>query len=126
MVALASDGSEKGRYMLNDQVLQSYSLDEGAVNVFIVSAAENGDGSIVVCDANGKVKHTVNMNFYAVRADYFDGRIAVLGNQRASVYDVSGKELWKGVPERANDIVLMDKNTVVIVSDTKCVYNSIK
>lgn len=125
VASLNDDGKEIGRYTFDDRVLQCYSMEDGDENVFVLSAAENGDGTVVVCDEEGEVEHTFDLGFYAVSLDYKGGRIAVLGNQRCGVYDTDGDELFSATPERASDISLLDKNTIVIVSDTKCVYNSI-
>ncbi len=126
MVSLSNKGKEKGRFLLNDRVLQCYSLDHGSANVFIVAAAENGDGTVVVCDEKGREKDAVALDFYAVGLDYVSGRIAVLGNQKCSVFNKSGKELWTDTPERATDVSFMGKDAVVVVSDTACVYNKIR
>lgn len=126
MVALNSKGDELGRYQLDNQVIQCYSLDDGEENVFVVSAAQNGDGTIVICDEKGVVKDTVQLEYYATRLDYCDSRIAILGNQKSCVYSSSGKLLWEDTPERATDIAFMGKNAVVVVSETKCVYNGIR
>lgn len=126
MVSLNSKGKEKGRFSLDDRVLQCYSMDHGSANVFVVSAAENGDGTVLICDEKGKVKDEVSLDFYAVRLDYVSGRVAILGNQKCSVFSKSGKELWTGTPERATDVSFMGKDAVVVVSDTACVYNNIK
>ena len=125
MVSLNSKGKELGRYELDNQVLQCYSLEDGDDNVFVVSAAENGDASVVVCNEKGKVKETVELDYYVTALDYHNGRIAVLGNQKAGVYNRSGKCLWEDHPERAMDIAFMGRNAVVVVSETKCVYNGI-
>lgn len=126
MVSLNSKGEELGRYQLDNQVIQCYSLDDGDDNVFVVSAAQNGDGTIVVCDEKGAVKDTVQLDYYATCMDYYGGRIAILGNQKSSVYNRSGKLLWEDTPERATGIAFMGKNAVVVVSETKCVYNGIR
>lgn len=126
MVSLSNKGKEKGRFLLNDRVLQSYSMDHGSANVFIVAAAENGDGTVLICDENGKEKNTISLEFYAIGLDYVKGRVAVLGNQKCSVFNKSGKELWTDTPERATDVSFMGKDAVVVVSDTACVYNGIK
>ncbi len=125
MVSLNSKGAELGRYQLDNQALQCYSLEDGDDNVFVVSAAENGDGTIVICNEKGVVKDTVELDYYAVALDYYNGRIAVLGNQKSGVYNRSGKLLWEEQPERATDIAFMGRNAVVVVSETKCVYNGI-
>ncbi|MBQ6824925.1 MAG: hypothetical protein IJP27_09750 [Clostridia bacterium] len=125
MVSLNEKGKEVGRYQLDNQVIQCYSLDDGKDNIFVVSAAENGDGRVVVCNEKGEVEDTVELDYYAVHLDYLDGRVAVLGNQKSGVYTRSGKLLWEASPERATDISFMGKNTVVVVSETKCVYNGI-
>ncbi|MBQ8892982.1 MAG: hypothetical protein IJ043_01055 [Clostridia bacterium] len=125
MVSLNSKGEEIGRYQLDNQVIQCYSLEDEDYNVFVVSAAENGDGNVVICDEKGAVKETIQLDYYATRLDYCDGRIAVLGNQKSAVYSSGGKLLWEDAPERANDIAFMGKNAVVVVSETKCVYNGI-
>ncbi len=126
MVSLTNSGKESGRFLLEDRTLQCYSLEDGDDNVFVVSATENGDGTIIICNEKGAEKDNVQMDFYAVTLDYYDGRIAVLGNQRCSVFNRSGKELWSATPERASDIAFMGRGAVVVVSETKCVYNSIR
>lgn len=125
MVSLNNKGNEIGRYELDNQVLQCYSMEDGDDNVFVVSAAENGHGTVVICNEKGTVKDTVALDHYAVRLDYYNGRIAILGNQKSSVHNRSGKLLWEDTPERATDIAFMGKNAVVVVSETKCVYNGI-
>ncbi|MBQ7034412.1 MAG: hypothetical protein IJN34_01600, partial [Clostridia bacterium] len=125
MVSLNKKGNEQGRFLLDNRALQCYSLEDGVSNIFVVSAADNGAGTIVICNEKGKEKDTINLDFYAVKLDYRDGRIAVLGNQKCGVYNRSGKELWSDQPERAEDIALMNRTTVVVVSETKCVYNKV-
>lgn len=125
MVSLNKKGKEQGRFLLDNRALQCYSLEDGVSNIFVVSAADNGAGTIVICNEKGKEKDTINLDFYAVKLDYRDGRIAVLGNQKCGVYNRSGKELWSDQPERAEDIALMNRTTVVVVSETKCVYNKV-
>ncbi len=125
MVSLSEKGTEYQRYQFDNQVLQCYSLRDSSVNVFVISAAENGDATVVVCDEKGKVKNTVPLSFYVTSVDYKDGRLIVLGNQRCQVFNGSGKVLLDFVPERASAVYLMGKSTVVVVSDTKCVYNEI-
>ncbi len=125
MVSLNKKGEEIGRYQFENQVLQCYTMDDGSNNVFVVSAAENGDGTVVICNEKGKVQDTVMLNYYAEHLDYYKGRIAVLGNQKSGVYNRSGKLLWEDAPERPTDIAFMGKNAVVVVSETKCVYNGI-
>ena len=124
MVSLNSKGKEQGRFLLDDRVLQSYFIDHDSVNVFAVSAAENGDATVIVCNEKGKVKDEIALDFYITQLDYSGGRIAALGNQKCGVFNKSGKELWSDTPERASDISFMGKDTVVVVSDMKCVYNS--
>lgn len=126
MVSLTNKGKEAGRFLLEDRTLQCYSLEDGDDNIFIVSATENGDGTIIICNEKGAEKHDIQMDFYAVTLDYYDGRIAVLGNQKSSVFNRSGKELWTATPERASDIAFMGRGAVVIVGDTKCTYNTIR
>jgi hypothetical protein len=126
MVSLNGKGKENGRFLLEDRTLQCYSLEDGDNNVFIVSATENGDGMIILCNEKGTQKEEIQMDFYAVTLDYHDGRIAVLGNQKCSVYSRSGRKLWSASPERASDIAFMGRGAVVVVSDMKCVYNSIR
>ena len=126
MVSLNNKGKETGRFLFDDRTMQCYSLADGSDNVFVVSATENGDGTIIICNEKGVEKEEIQMDFYAVTLDYYDGRIAVLGNQKCSVFNRSGKELWTATPERASDIAFMGRNAVVVVSDTKCVYNSIR
>ncbi len=125
MVSLDEDGEEQGRFDLQNQSLQCYSMRDGASNVFVVSAAETGDGTVIICDENCAEKYRVELDFYAGKVDYVEGNIAVLGTQACGVYNRDGDELWRTVPERAVDIMLMGKNTVVVVSDMKCVYNKI-
>lgn len=123
MAALNTGGEEIGRYLLDNQVLQCYSLDDSSKNIFVTAAAENGDGTIVVCNEKGEVQDTVTLDYYAVRVDYCDMNIAVLGNQQCGVYKQSGSQLWESQPERAINIAFMGKNAVVIISETGCVYN---
>ncbi len=125
MVSLSSKGKELGRYQLENKALQCYSLEDGDDNVFVVSAAENGDGTVVVCNEKGVVKDKVELDYYAITFDYHNGRIAILGNQKCGVYNKSGKLLWEDHPERATGIAFMGRNAVVVVSETKCVYNGI-
>ena len=125
MVSLNSKGKEVGRYSLDNQVIQCFSIDHPDDNVFVVSASENGDGTVIFCNEKGKVKDSVPLDFYAVAVDYREGRVAVLGNRRSEVYNRSGKLLWKDTPERVKDIALMGRNTVVVLSESKCVYNGI-
>ena len=125
MVSLSKKGAEQGRYELDNQVLQCYSLKDEALNVFAVSAAENGNATLVICDQKAAVKETVALDHYAVQLDYCDGRIAVLGNRKSGVYNTNGKLLWEDTPERATDISFMGKDAVVVISETKCVYNTI-
>ncbi len=125
MISLNNKGKELGRYELDNQALQCYSLEDGDDNVFVVSAAENGDGTVVICTEKGKVKESVALDYYATALDYYNGRVAVLGNQKAEVYNRSGKLIWEDQPERATDIALMGRSAVVVVSETKCVYNGI-
>jgi len=125
MVSLNNKGKEIGRYELDNQVIQCYSLEDGDDNVFVVSAAENGNGTVVICNEKGKVKESIALEYYATALDYKSGRLAVLGNQMAGVYNRSGKLLWETQPERADDIALMGRSAVVVVSETKCTYNSI-
>lgn len=125
MVSLSNKGKELGRYQLDSQALQCYSLADDNENIFVVSAAENGHGTVVICNEKGKVEKTITLDHYVIALDYYNGRIAVLGNQMAGVYNRSGKLLWEGQPERATDIALMGRNAVVVVSETKCVYNGL-
>ncbi len=126
MVSLNNKGKEAGRFLLEDRALQCYSLEDGSYNVFIVSATENGDGTILLCNEKGVEKDEIQMDFYAVTLDYYDGRIAVLGNQKSSVFNRSGRELWSAIPERASDIAFMGRGAVVVMGESKCVYNSIR
>ena len=57
--------------------------------------------------------------------DYCEGRVAVLGNQKCAAYSLAGKLLWEQAPESATGISFMGKSAVVVVSETKCVYNGI-
>ncbi|MBQ3085233.1 MAG: hypothetical protein IJC46_07290 [Clostridia bacterium] len=125
MVSLDDDGKEQGRFDMQNQSLQCYSMKDSICNVFVLSAAENGDGTVYVCDENGAEMYQISLDFYAVKIDYVQGNVAVLGNQASRVFDSEGKALWSDVPERAVDIMLMGKSTVVVVSDMKCVYNKI-
>ncbi|PWM41788.1 MAG: hypothetical protein DBX52_01450 [Clostridiales bacterium] len=125
MVSITSKGAECGRYEFDNQVLQCYSLEDGSMNLFAVSASENGDATIVACDEKGAVKHTVSLDYYGVDMDYCEGRVAVLGNQKCAAYSLVGKLLWEQAPESATGISFMGKSAVVVVSETKCVYNGI-
>ncbi len=125
MVSLNRKGKERGRFDLQNQTLQCYSMKDSSVNVFVLSAAENGDGTVWVCNEKGAEMYQVPLDFYVRKVDYVQGYVAVLGNQIGRVYTRKGKELWQDTPERAVDIMLMGKSTVVVVSDMKCVYNKI-
>ena len=125
MVAMNGKGKEIGRYSFENQVLQCYSMEEASRNVFVVSATENGDGKVIVCNEKGKVKETIPLNHYGIDVDYCDGRVAVLGNMKCSVYNRNGKQLWDSATETAEEIFFMEKNAVVVVSETDCVYNGI-
>ena len=124
MVSLSKKGTEQGRYELDNQVLQCYSVEED-LTVFAVSAAENGNSTLVTCNAKAGVKDIVDLDYYVTQLDYNDGRIAVLGNRKCGVYNTNGKLLWENTPERATGIAMMGKNTVVVISETKCVYDAI-
>ncbi len=125
VASLNQKGEEIGRYRFDNQVLQCYNIDDPDVNVFAVSAAENGDTTVIVCNHKGKVKDQLDLDFYALQLDYCDRRIAVRGNRKCAVYNASGKCLWEDEPDQATDILFMGKNAVVVVSETKCVYNAI-
>ena len=125
MVSLNKKGSEIGRYELNNQVLQCYTLENGDVNVFAVSAAENGNTTLVLCNEKASVTETIELDYYAIQLDYHSGRMAVLGNRRAGVYNSNGKLLWENHPERATDISLMGRDAVVVIGETGCVYSAI-
>ncbi len=125
MVSLNKKGTEQGRYELDNQVLQCYSMKNGDVNVFAVSAAENGNTVLVLCNEKAKVTETIELDYYAVQLDYYGGRTAVLGNRRAGVYNSNGKLLWEDTPDRAIGISLMGKEAVVVIGETSCVYNAI-
>ena len=125
MVSLSKKGTEQGRYELENQVLQCYSLKDEKLNVFAVSAAENGNTTLVICDQKATVKETVVLDYYAVQLDYCDGRIAVLGNRKCGVYNSNGKLLWEDTPERATGISFMGRDVAVVISETKCIYNTI-
>lgn len=126
MVSLNKKGKEVGRYSFENQVLQCYSLDDESRNVFVVSASENGDASVVICNEKGKVKDSFELDYYGVDVDYSDGRVAVLGNMRCGVFNSHGKNIWEDTPESAEEISFMGRSAVVVVSDTDCVYNGIK
>ena len=79
----------------------------------------------MVCNEKGVVKDTVDLDYYAVRIDYCDGRIAALGSRKCSIYNTNGKLLWEGTPERATGVAFMGKNAVVLIGETKCVYSAI-
>lgn len=125
MVSLTASGKETGRYAFDNQVLQCYTLDDKNMNVFIVSAAENGAARGVVCDARGAVQSEIELPFYATAVDYCEGRLAVLNSQRCAVYNTAGKQLFEKVPDGAYDVAFMEKNAIVVVSENKCVYNGI-
>ena len=125
MVSLSAKGKEIGRYSLDNQVIQCFTMDHADDNVFVVSASENGDGTVIFCNEKGQVKDTIPLDYYAVAVDYREGRVAVLGNRRSEVYNRSGKLLWNASPERVHDIALMGRGTVVVLSESKCVYNGI-
>lgn len=125
MVSLNSKGKEVGRYQLENSVIQCYSMDDRSKNVFVVSAAENGDGQVVICDENGHVEDTFQIDYYATALDYCDGRVVILGNQKCCVYSSSGKLIWEDSPERVSDVSFMGKKVVVIIGDAKCIYNGI-
>ncbi|MBQ7095664.1 MAG: hypothetical protein IJN80_04380 [Clostridia bacterium] len=125
MVSLNKKGKEIGRYSFDNQVLQCYSLDDNSRNIFVVSASENGDANVVVCNEKGKVKDTFSLDYYGIDVDYHEGRIAVLGNMKCGVYNTFGKKLWEDTPESAEEISFMGRGAVVVVSDTDCVYNGI-
>ena len=125
IVSLSKKGVEQGRYELDNQVLQCYSLEDGDENVFAVSAAENGNTVLVICNEKSVVTDTIELDYYAVHLDYYGGRTAVLGNRRAGVYGSNGKLLWEDTPERATEISFMGKDAVVVVGETSCIYNAI-
>ena len=124
MVSLNKKGAEQGRYELDNQVLQCYSTQDD-LTVFAVSAAENGNTTLVTCNTKAAVKDTVVLDYYVTQLDYNDGRIAVLGNRRCGVYNSGGRLLWEDAPERATGIALMGRDTVVVISETKCTYDAI-
>ncbi|MBQ4052047.1 MAG: hypothetical protein IJD09_00140 [Clostridia bacterium] len=125
MVSLNAKGTEQGQYKLDNQVLQCFNVDDADKTVFAVSAAESGNTTLVVCNEKGVVKDTVDLDYYAVRIDYCDGRIAALGSRKCSIYNTNGKLLWEGTPERATGVAFMGKNAVVLIGETKCVYSAI-
>ncbi len=124
MVSLSEKGKERGRYELDNQVLQCYSLGDGGKTAFAVSAAESGDSTLVICDSKAHVDDTVVLDYYVVQMDYYGGRIATLGNRECGVYNSSGKCLWSSIPERATDIDFMGRSAVVVIGETNCVYNA--
>ena len=125
MVSLNTKGKELGRYSFENQVLQCYSMDDSSRNIFVVSATDNSDAKVIVCNEKGKIKETIDLEYYAVDVDYSDGRIAILGNMKCAVFNRNGKQIWEGNTETAEEIFFMDKNAVVVVSETDCVYNGI-
>ncbi len=124
LVALNKKGNEQGRYALDNQVLQCYSVDDD-LTVFAVSAAENGNTTLVTCNSKAAVKDTVALDYYVTQLDYSNGRIAAMGNRKCGVYNSNGKLLWEAQPDRATGIALMGRNTVVVMSETKCIYDAI-
>ena len=125
MVSLNAKGKEIGRYSFENQVLQCFSMDDSSRNIFVLSPTENGDASVIICNEKGKVKDTINLDYYGVDVDYHSGRLAVLGNMKCEVFDHSGKSLWEGATESAKEVYLLEKNAVVVVSESDCVYNGI-
>lgn len=125
MVSLDDDGDENGRYLFENQVLQCYSMEDGGDNVFILSASANGDSKVLICDEDGDVEDSFDLDYYAVDVDYCEGRVAVLGNMKCTAYDGDGDILWENSTEKGNEIFFMEKSAVVVVSDTGCIYNEI-
>ncbi len=125
MVSLNTKGKEQGRYELDNQVLQCFDTEDQNRALFAVSAAENGNTTLIVCNEKGVVKDEVELDYYATRVDYCDGRIAVLGSRKSAVYSTNGKLLWEGTPERTETISFMGRNGVVLIGETSCIYDSI-
>ncbi len=125
VVAVSEKGTEIGRYEFENKVLQCYSMEDGENNVFALSASENGDSQLVICNEKAKVKETFDAAFYGIALDYRDGRVALLGNRKSAVYSSGGKLLWQDEPENAQTIAFLQKDAVVVIGEMKSIYNKI-
>ncbi len=125
MVSVSAKGAELGRYEFEKKVLQCYSMEDGGQNVFALSATENGDSQLVICNERAKAKDTVQADFYGKSLDYQNGRIALLGNRKSAVYQSSGKILWEDEPENALSIAFLQRDAVVVIGEMKSIYHKI-
>ena len=124
---LDKNGNEKYRYEFKNDILQCYSISNDKYNVVVTSASHDGVSTITVFNTNGKQILQKKLNYSAKSVDLKFNRISLLSTNDIELLTLKGKQL--SLIANTNDatqVMLCDKNSVVLVSASSTVYAQAK
>jgi len=121
---LDKNGKQKYTHKFENDILQAYSITDGKYNVVVTSASGSGNSKVTVFNNLGKVISSFELDYAVLSVDSIADRIALLGAQTVSLYNVNGKQLsTRPNPNDATYLLFSDKNLIVSVSASSAVYN---
>lgn len=127
LLFLNKKGKQTAKFSFENRFLQSYNLEQDDYTAVALSPSQYGYSTLCIINNRGKQSATIDMQAHVMQLETKGKQVAMLTDRGASIFAADTKKMiWETYLVGAKSICFSAKNCLLVVNETKAVYNVVK
>ncbi len=127
LLFLNKKGKQTAEFSFENRFLQAYNLDQNDYTAVALSSSQYGYSTLCIINNRGKQTASFDLQAHVSQIETKGKQVAMLTDRSACIFTTDTKKMiWETYLVGAKTICFSAKNCLLVVNETKAVYNVVK